>query len=71
MTQFEEPVKTEPTVIADKILYLSDLEVELTDSDDDSNYTDLCFCDDLEFDPYYDADEDSDDDDIKIHPSEK
>jgi len=71
MTQFEEPVKTEPTVIADKILYLSDLEVEITDSDDDSNYTDLCFYDDLDLDPYYDADEDSDDEDIKIHPSEK
>ena len=70
MTQFEEP-EIEPTVNTNAVLYLSDIEVEFSDDDTDSVYTEMCFCDDLEFDPYYDADEDSDNDDIKIHPSEK
>lgn len=71
MTYLEEPIKTEPIVINNAVLYLSDLEVEL--SDNDSAYTEICFCGDLDFDPYFeDSDDDSDDEtDAKIFPSEK
>jgi hypothetical protein len=71
MTQFEEPIKTEPIVITDAVLYLSDLEVEFTDDDTDSVYTEICFCGDLDFDPYYEDSDDDSDDDAKIYPSEK
>lgn len=72
MTHQNMPIEPKPIIVTDAVLYLSDLDVEL--SDNDSVYTEICFNDDLDFDPYFaeDEDEDSDDEtDAKIYPSEK